>query len=56
VRPQDREFAAALLGGGVVVAVQHERVAAGATGGQPIDGLGVVVEPVVTGQAGSHEQ
>ena len=56
MRAQHREFAAPLLGGRVVVAVQHDGVAACAPVGQPLDGARVAVEPVVTGQAGGHQQ
>ena len=56
VRAKDGEFAAPLLGGRVVVAVQHEGVAAGPPGGQPFDRARVAVEPVVTTQPGSHQQ
>ncbi len=47
MRVQRREFATPLLGGRFVVAVQYQGVATGTSPGQPLDGVGVVVEPVV---------
>ncbi len=53
---QHCELATPLLGGRVVVAVQHDGIATSTPVGQPFDGARIAVESVVAAEPGSHQQ
>lgn len=56
VRGQRGELTAAFLRRGLVVTVQHHGVTGRTPRGEPLDGLGIALEPVATLEPRRHQQ